>query len=178
MRWIKVHTTFPSPHWPSWFISLLATLPGIGTYLWWLAFPYVFGALVAVPILIGIGIYIATDIKFDFNVPGYSRWQLFQTLHFTTEWKHTFYDTDLNRNIPYAKHAISIDEHREDFARVKWGVPDGRPSRDELGNLTFEQVWFAGNHADIGGATKRTKRGSQIRHSSGCSHAPIPFPTE
>jgi hypothetical protein len=25
------------------------------------------------------------------------------------------------------------------------------PSRDEFNNLTFEQVWFAGNHADIGG---------------------------
>jgi len=57
----------------------------------------------------------------------------------------------LNLNIPYAKHAISIDENRKDFARVKWGVPDGRPSRDKFNNLTFEQVWFAGNHADIGG---------------------------
>ena len=79
-----------------------------------------------------------------------SREQL-QTFHFNTEWKHTFYDTDLNLNIPYAKHAISIDENRKDFARVKWGVPDERPSRDEFNNLTFEQVWFAGNHADIGG---------------------------
>jgi T6SS, Phospholipase effector Tle1-like, catalytic domain len=60
----------------------------------------------------------------------------------------------MNRNIPYAKHAISIDENRKEFARVRWGVPDDRPSRDEFGNLTFEQVWFAGNHADIGGGYK------------------------
>jgi hypothetical protein len=53
--------------------------------------------------------------------------------------------------IPYAKHAISIDENRMDFARVRWAIPDGRPSRDEFNNLTFEQVWFARYHADIGG---------------------------
>ena len=49
------------------------------------------------------------------------------------------------------------DENRKDFARVGWGVPDGRPSRDELNNLTFEQVWFSGNHADIGGGYKENE---------------------
>ena len=108
-------------------------------------------ALVAMPIAIASIIYISAHVTFDFKVPGYSRREQLRTFHFNTEWKHTFYDTDLNLNIPYAKHAISIDENRKDFARVKWGVPDNRPSRDEFNNLTFEQVWFAGNHADIGG---------------------------
>src|SRR4029077_3634794 len=40
---------------------------------------------------------------------------------------------------------------RRDFARVPWGITDDRPARDSLGNLTFEQIWFPGNHADIGG---------------------------
>jgi uncharacterized protein (DUF2235 family) len=135
----------------SWLLALLRSLPGVGPYLAWLTFPHVFLVLVAVPVALAIGIYIATHVKFDFSVPGYSCWEQLRTFHFTTEWKHTFYDTDLNRNIPYAKHAISIDENRKDFARVRWGVPDGRPARDDQGNLTFEQVWFAGNHADIGG---------------------------
>ena len=57
----------------------------------------------------------------------------------------------------YAKHAISIDENRKDFARVKWGYKDddhkhADSNRDEAGNIWFEQVWFAGNHSDIGGS--------------------------
>ena len=135
----------------SWFLSLLPNVPLIGSYLTFFQFVPVFIALVAIPIAIALVIYVSTHVKFDFKVPGYSSREQLRTFHFTTEWKHTFYDTDLNLNIPYAKHAISIDENRKDFARVKWGVPDERPSRDEFNNLTFEQVWFAGNHADIGG---------------------------
>lgn len=138
----------------SWMLSWALYVPGVGEYLTWLTFPAVLGALVVAPTFIALGIYIWTHTKFDFDVPGYSRDENLRTLHFTTEWKHVFYDTDLNRNIPYAKHAISIDEDRRDFARVRWGVPDGRPSRDEFNNLTFEQVWFPGNHADIGGGYK------------------------
>ena len=132
-------------------ISLLPDLPHIGPYLTFFQFAPVIITLVAIPIAIAIVIYISTHVTFDFKVPGYSLREQLRTFHFNTEWKHTFYDTDLNLNIPYAKHAISIDENRKDFARVKWGVPDERPSRDEFNNLTFEQVWFAGNHADIGG---------------------------
>ena len=135
----------------SWFLSLLPNVPLIGPYLTFLQFVPVFIALVAMPIAIALVIYVSTHVKFDFKVPGYSHREQLRTFHFSTEWKHTFYDTELNLNIPYAKHAISIDENRKDFARVKWGVPDERPSRDQFNNLTFEQVWFAGNHADIGG---------------------------
>jgi uncharacterized protein (DUF2235 family) len=72
-------------------------------------------------------------------------------MHFT-ELYQKFYDYTLNTNIPYAKHAISIDENRKDFKRVGWDAVDSnRPERDENDNIFFEQVWFAGNHADIGG---------------------------
>ena len=135
----------------AWLISLLSKILLFGPYLEFLGFESIFIALVAIPVAIAFVIYIWTHVKFDFKVPGYSLLDQLKTFHFTTEWKHTFYDTNLNLNIPYAKHAISIDENRKDFARVKWGVPDDRPTRDEFNNLTFEQVWFSGNHADIGG---------------------------
>jgi uncharacterized protein (DUF2235 family) len=141
----------------SWLISKVPLIPEIGPYLSFLQFQPVLWALVAIPIVLALGIYIWTHTKFDFDVQGYSTFENFRTLHFTTDWKHKFYDTDLNRNIPYAKHAISIDENRKDFARVLWGVPDDRPSRDTYGNLTFEQVWFPGNHADVGGGYKETE---------------------
>jgi hypothetical protein len=141
----------------SFLISLLSKLPLIGPYLTFLRFEYIMVALVAIPVAIALSIYIGTHVKFDFKVPGYSLQERLRTFHFAAEWKHTFYDTDLNLNIPYAKHAISIDENRKDFVRVRWGVPDNRPARDEVGNLTFEQVWFAGNHTDIGGGYKENE---------------------
>jgi hypothetical protein len=73
------------------------------------------------------------------------------TLHLTRP-KHQFYDTTLNVNVGYAKHAISIDENRADFARVGWRpTAEKLMKRDEDKNLYFEQVWFPGVHADIGG---------------------------
>jgi uncharacterized protein (DUF2235 family) len=141
----------------SWLLSLLRHLPAVGPYLDFLEFEYVFAVLLIAPVATALGSYFWTHIKFDFNVPGYSAWEQLRTLHFTPEWKLKFYDTTLNLNIPYAKHAVSIDENRKDFARVGWGVPDERPSRDEFHNLTFEQVWFPGNHADIGGGYKENE---------------------
>lgn len=61
------------------------------------------------------------------------------------------YDLHLPKSARFARHAMAIDEYRKDFARVKWGghnLPQTRPGEPEA----FEQVWFAGNHADIGGS--------------------------
>jgi hypothetical protein len=92
-----------------------------------------------------------THFKFDFSVPEYSWRQRLWTMHFT-ELYQKFYDYTLNPNIVYAKHSISIDESRRDFKRVGWDPGDiDRSARDEKGNVFFEQVWFPGNHADIGG---------------------------
>nr|WP_276519559.1 DUF2235 domain-containing protein [Bradyrhizobium elkanii] len=47
----------------------------------------------------------------------------------------------------------SIDEGRKDFKRVTWGGsgtvkwPDRQDEPEQ-----FDQIWFAGNHADIGGS--------------------------
>ena len=46
----------------------------------------------------------------------------------------------------------SREENRKDFARVGWSpTAEKQDKRDENGNLYFEQVWFPGVHADIGG---------------------------
>ena len=54
-----------------------------------------------------------------------------------------FYDTKMGSNVSHARHALAIDEQREDFAPTVW-TP--RPGVD------LKQVWFAGVHADIGGS--------------------------
>jgi uncharacterized protein (DUF2235 family) len=92
--------------------------------------------------------YLSDHLKFAFGLPGVSFWK---TLHRTSVVMR-FYDNLLNKNVQYARHAISIDEHRKDFDRVPWGNKEEIwPVRGAGKFLWFKQLWFAGNHADIGG---------------------------
>ena len=56
-----------------------------------------------------------------------------------------FHDTEPSRIIRHARHAVAIDEKREDFAPTLWDDKEG---------LDLKQVWFAGGHTDIGGGYK------------------------
>jgi uncharacterized protein (DUF2235 family) len=128
-------------------VVLIATLSTAFWYLYpspyWLRLLVVIGC---VGLATAIGV-VVTSFKSAPTVHGKGR-----TAHF--EWgRFKFYDHALSDNIKYGKHAISIDENRADFERVGWGDPKStRPEKDELGNRTFEQVWFPGNHSDIGGS--------------------------
>jgi uncharacterized protein (DUF2235 family) len=135
-------------------ISLLSYgsgLPHLGSWLSMLTFRHVF-VVVAPLMLVGAALVsLKVYLKWAPPLPGYEFWKRFETLHFT-ELKHRFYDTTLNVNVDYAKHAISIDENREDFARVPWApTAEKQNKRDAANTLYFEQVWFPGVHADIGG---------------------------
>jgi hypothetical protein len=55
-------------------------------------------------------------------------------------------------DVPFARHAMAIDEYRKDFERVPWGGSKTVPDGDHDGVTRFRQVWFAGNHSDIGGS--------------------------
>ncbi|MDB5620413.1 DUF2235 domain-containing protein [Tardiphaga sp.] len=63
------------------------------------------------------------------------------------------YDRHFSSDVQYARHLQSIDEGRKDFKRVPWGGhgtvkwPDRKNEPEQ-----FDQIWFAGNHADIGGS--------------------------
>jgi Uncharacterized alpha/beta hydrolase domain (DUF2235) len=68
------------------------------------------------------------------------------------KYRMAFYDTKLNPAVAFAHHAISIDENRRDFQRVKWdedGSTDFAKGAD--GPERFKQVWFSGVHSDVGG---------------------------
>lgn len=54
-----------------------------------------------------------------------------------------FYDTKMGSNVSLARHALAIDEQREDFEPTIWL---SRPGVD------LKQVWFAGVHTDVGGS--------------------------
>lgn len=64
--------------------------------------------------------------------------------------KDEFYDTELGGNVRVARHALAIDERRQDFEPTLWQPRDG---------LDLRQVWFAGSHSDIGGSYPPDKQG-------------------
>src|SRR5258706_12859705 len=81
----------------------------------------------------------------DYPNPGESRWHL-------AGWHSGFYDRYLDKQVRYARHALAIDETREDFARVPWGVKGDIVVHDAGEPEWLQQIWFAGGHSDIGGS--------------------------
>jgi uncharacterized protein (DUF2235 family) len=70
-------------------------------------------------------------------------------------WAHILpveYDMHFVADVPFARHAMAIDEYRKDFVRVPWGGSGTVPNETIDGIDRFQQVWFAGNDADIGGS--------------------------
>jgi uncharacterized protein (DUF2235 family) len=61
-----------------------------------------------------------------------------------------FYDTKLSSNIEIARHALAIDERRQDFAPALWH-PHPR--------VDLKQMWFAGVHSDVGGGYPNDENG-------------------
>ncbi len=60
-----------------------------------------------------------------------------------------FYDTKMGSNVSIARHALAIDEQREDFEPTVWTSRAG---------VDLKQVWFAGVHSDIGGSYAPDKK--------------------
>ena len=71
--------------------------------------------------------------------------------------KDEFYDTKMGPNIEIARHALAIDEKREDFEPTIWN-----PKR----STRIKQVWFAGCHADIGGSYKPDRNRGVLSNNS------------
>ena len=56
--------------------------------------------------------------------------------------RYLFHDTAPSSIINHARHAVSIDENRQDFEPALWAAKAG---------IDLQQVWFAGVHTDVGG---------------------------
>jgi hypothetical protein len=88
-----------------------------------------------------------SQIKYFREVPGgpITSW------HFAS-WNLKNYDKFLDNLVRFARHAISIDENRKSFPRVGWGHIDDYQRNAHLSPAWLDQVWFSGNHSDIGGS--------------------------
>ena len=58
--------------------------------------------------------------------------------------QHNFHNHALGNHIRNGFHAVALDERRAAYAPVMWQCPVGWPGH-------MEQVWFRGNHGDVGG---------------------------
>ena len=127
------------------YLTSMFSLVGLSIERWAHWFYFVAAAFVA-----GIGVWYAMQaIRFAPSTTSKKKWRTF-TFHMG---RMSFEDITLNDNVRYARHAISIDEDRAAFERVRWGDPkSSRAFQDEQGFITFQQKWFAGNHSDIGGS--------------------------
>lgn len=57
---------------------------------------------------------------------------------------YEFHDTEPSASVLCGRHALAIDEHRDEFVPTLW---TGR----EPPGTSVSQVWFAGAHSDVGG---------------------------
>jgi hypothetical protein len=63
-----------------------------------------------------------------------------------------FHDTRLGPGVQHARHAVALDETRGPFTPTLW-----RPLPDDAApGRTMRQVWFPGNHGDVGGGHPQT----------------------
>jgi uncharacterized protein (DUF2235 family) len=109
-----------------------------------------FGMIIMVAAAVAGTVFVYTHFKWAHEFAGEDWDKARRSMHFNDVWM-TFYDYDLNPNVAYARQALSIDESRKSFQRVPWNSVK-HSARDERGFQWFEQVWFAGNHSDIGGS--------------------------
>ncbi len=107
-----------------------------GSFVFW------FAVIVGTALILMLAIYAKTHIRYH---PKNKRL-------YHAAWSMKFYDYFLNRRVGFARHACSIDELRADFERVRWDYDgDARARTDNEPDL-LRQVWFPGNHSDIGGS--------------------------
>lgn len=70
----------------------------------------------------------------------------------SAKWSMKNADRFLDTNVRFARQACSIDEDRKHFPIAGWGYSSDVQRMDHLEPPWLRQVWFAGNHSDIGGS--------------------------
>jgi uncharacterized protein (DUF2235 family) len=140
------------------FIGVFDTVAALGVKQWRLA-GFVVGLAIAVAVF---SLFVALVVR-SLAYPTLPYWlsvigvfaftgSLLGWKLFRGRWKLKEYDRSLDPRTGYARHACAIDESRADFLVLGWGhSSDLREQKRDRGEW-FVQMWFAGNHSDIGGS--------------------------
>lgn len=126
--------------------AMTAFAAGVISLLPWFTFAVTYLTL-TVLIVVGMGAgYLKAHLKTIRDFPNKG-----DVKRHIAAWRFRFYDNALNIRVRFARHALAIDENRRDFARVPWAALGDWP--DRTGEPEWlQQVWFAGNHSNIGGS--------------------------
>ncbi len=122
---------------------------------WWLDAPMVAVLLLAPAVAVLLTLASTARRQFKSIRNGPSRRGL--SWHFA-RWNLKHYDRFLDTNVGFARHALAIDENRERFPYVPWARSadvtrmEERAAADGRKLPWLRQVWFAGNHSDVGGS--------------------------
>ena len=65
--------------------------------------------------------------------------------------RYEFLNVVLDPRVPWARHAVALDEMRGPFRPTLWEEPPAASPQD------IEQVWFPGDHQDVGGGRPDTR---------------------
>jgi uncharacterized protein (DUF2235 family) len=136
-------------------ISMLAMAGAAALIAWPLrglfgfSFGWAWTAVFALAVCWATHRFIRNQLKYIADFPG-SLWSRF---HFSI-WrlKREEADTRLDPDVSFARHALAIDERRYSFGRAVWGSTTADTMGSTPGVPRFVQLWFAGNHSDIGGS--------------------------
>ncbi len=74
--------------------------------------------------------------------------------------RYTFHDTDLSSMVKSARHAVALDERRTFYKPALWdNLEQSRKGKglnrgDRSPQRPYQQVWFTGTHAIVGGSSR------------------------
>jgi len=142
-------------------VSAAALLAAIVTTVWFSKHWIVWSSLTAV---LGIVLYWYGRLKWSqwkyfspdqhspLNILYPADWlSIWRNGHYA-KWNLKNYDQWLDSDVAHARHALAIDEHRENFPRVRWAMPAEAEKTKGRKPAWLKQVWFAGCHSDVGGS--------------------------
>lgn len=133
--------------WIAFCAALAAGIGWGGNVLFGLSFWHSFALLFGAQAIIAGTMFFRATFKYILGFPGKRSFHW----HFA-RWSKKNYDRYLDPRTNFIRHAMSIDETRKDFPRVEWGSSHLNQRSSNLGEpIQFAQVWFAGNHSDVGG---------------------------
>ncbi|SDY29924.1 T6SS phospholipase effector Tle1-like catalytic domain-containing protein [Citreimonas salinaria] len=125
--------------WALWIVVPIGLLAGLLTYR-------------LIKLLVEAFKYFSPDPRHRLSLKRLSDWpEILKTGHFAG-WNRRHYDRWLDPDVGHGRHAIAIDEDRENFPRVEWGAQAAYERTRDRHPAWLEQVWFAGCHSDVGGS--------------------------
>jgi uncharacterized protein (DUF2235 family) len=93
------------------------------------------------------------DTVGSLGIPARYRWLSFMNR------KQQFHDTSLSIFVESARHAVAIDEQREDFEPTLWDnvsqLNRSAGTPDDAVDARYQQKWFPGVHGSVGGGGER-----------------------